>query len=133
VEIQERFAQERLATLTPHLRTRAAHELELLRQSALYQELNGLPEKQLLREVPYLRALDERTVEDGKIDFLHTRDGRNWRVLDWKTDADPTPELLLRKYAPQLLSYRYAARAHGLIIESVYLYATASGQLIHVA
>jgi ATP-dependent exoDNAse (exonuclease V) beta subunit len=132
VKVQTAFAQDQLQLLPEALRPRGEHELQTLQSSPLAQQLSGLPATQILRELPYLRLLGTNTVEDGKMDFLYSLDRKTWRILDWKTDGDPTPSVLLEKYASQLDAYCEASRAHGLVVESTQLYATVNGQLIAV-
>lgn len=59
------------------------------------------------REVPLAVILEDGRIAEGIADLVY-RDGGSWRVIDFKTDADPTG---FPTYAVQLSLYRRAVEA----------------------
>ena len=81
-----------------------ARFLDALRQSSLWSEIIDSPE--VYTEVPIAARTDDRVVA-GKIDLIYRVNG-GWKIVDYKTDMDPTERQLplqFSHYADQVRIY----------------------------
>jgi ATP-dependent helicase/nuclease subunit A len=94
------------------------------------KQLREAPAGDVMREIPFALALNDagaegldRTMLRGRIDLL-LRDGENWIVVDYKTDAvrGQQVQAAAERYRPQVDLYRQAIErlVHGQV-SGVYL------------
>ncbi len=88
----------------------------------------------VLRELPFVRPLNDTTIEEGKIDLLF-EEGGGWVLVDYKTDwvsnkKEDADEFFRDKYAGQICEYADGLRALSINVVSAYLFLARTGNTV---
>jgi ATP-dependent helicase/nuclease subunit A len=92
--------------------------------------------RKVLRELPFVRAMDATTVEEGKIDLLFEEED-GWVLVDYKTDqpqksGEEGEKYFREQYAAQIQGYAAALQALSVNVKCAYLLMTRTGQPIQI-
>jgi ATP-dependent exoDNAse (exonuclease V) beta subunit len=87
---------------------------------------------EVYRELP-VGVLVAGVVVNGAIDLLY-RDDDQWVVVDYKTDAAPSPDVIRERYTPQGAAYALAVEeaTGGVVREVVFVAAAGGGEAVVV-
>ena len=90
--------------------------------------------KRVLRELPFVRRLDQGTIEEGKIDLLFEEED-GWVLVDYKTDwvsrdDESAVEFFRKKYSGQIREYIEAVQSLSLKATSAYLLLARTGNAV---
>jgi ATP-dependent exoDNAse (exonuclease V) beta subunit len=90
----------------------------------------------IIRELPFVRPLNNNSIEEGKIDLLF-EEGDGWLLVDYKTDwvsakTEDAEGYFRGKYSGQIREYVEALRALSIKVASAYLLLARTGTAIHM-
>jgi ATP-dependent helicase/nuclease subunit A len=90
--------------------------------------------RRVLREIPFVRSLNQGTIEEGKIDLLFEEEN-GWALVDYKTDwvskdAGSVEEFFRNKYSSQIGEYLGAMQVLSVNVTSAYLLLARTGTAI---
>ncbi len=92
--------------------------------------------RRIFRELPFVRPLDDGTIEEGKIDLLFEEES-GWVLVDYKTDwvsekGGNAEEFFRNKYSGQIREYAAALRALSVHVASAHLLLARTGTAVRV-
>ncbi|MBN1568882.1 MAG: UvrD-helicase domain-containing protein [Acidobacteria bacterium] len=93
-------------------------------------------QKRVLRELPFVRPLDDKSVEEGKIDLIFEGDS-GWVLVDYKTDRaasieEDVEKFFRNKYGDQIREYVNALTSLSIQVEAAYLLLARTGKAIRI-
>lgn len=92
--------------------------------------------RRVFRELPFVRPLDDGTIEEGKIDLLFEEES-GWVLVDYKTDwvsekGGNVEEFFRNKYSGQIREYAAALRSLSVNVASAHLLLARTGTAVRI-
>jgi ATP-dependent exoDNAse (exonuclease V) beta subunit len=92
--------------------------------------------RKILREIPYVRSMNDSAIEEGKIDLLF-EEADGWVVVDYKTDwvsreKEGRDAFFREKYSSQVREYVEALKCLSLQVNSAYLLLARTGDAVKI-